>query len=599
MQRLRSSCVTVLSAALLVVALPSAADEGAGWIARSNEHSQVLLEVFARFSPEGAGQLGVDGLDEEIFQVPPDINEQTTAAIEAALAELRGRLEAETHDKVRQDLEILIEAGEQAIEGNELSEHYELPYFNVPQAVFQGIRALLDARVPEERRGAALVRLRKYAGLEEGYTPITEQAIAYMRARLGEPGLEGPFVDNLEKDLNNAPRFIDGIEQLFQKYEIGGYEEAYAALKGQLARYDTFLREELAPHASDSYRLPAAIYAHNLEQFGIDMPVEELQSRAKTSFREIQNEMQVLAGMIAVERDLASADYRDVIRELKKEQVVGEAIKPLYEKRIAELEAIIEREGVVTVPEREMQFRFASEAESAAIPAPHMDAPRLIGNTGELGAFVLPLVIPDEEGDEGLEFDDFTYDAASWTLTVHEGRPGHELQFASMIEQGVSTARSLFALNSVNVEGWALYAEAEMKPYLPLEGQLISLQHRLMRAARAFLDPGIQLGHLSQDDAFAVLEEDVVLSHAMALQEVERYSFWAPGQAGSYFCGYSRLMELRTDVERLLGDAFDRREYHDFLLAQGALPPSLLRQAVMDDYVRPRLVTVEQDEAKG
>ena len=86
-------------------------------------------------------------------------------------------------------------------------------------------------------------------------------------------------------------------------------------------------------------------------------------------------------------------------------------------------------------------------------------------------------------------FDDFTFDAASWTLTAHEARPGHELQFASLVEKGVSLARAVFAFNSVNVEGWALYAEAEMKPYLPLDGQLIGLQHRLMRAARAFLDP--------------------------------------------------------------------------------------------------------------
>jgi hypothetical protein len=57
----------------------------------------------------------------------------------------------------------------------------------------------------------------------------------------------------------------------------------------------------------------------------------------------------------------------------------------------------------------------------------------------------------------------------TWSLTVHEARPGHELQFASMIESGVSQARGIYAFNSANVEGWALYAEAVMKEYLPLE----------------------------------------------------------------------------------------------------------------------------------
>jgi uncharacterized protein (DUF885 family) len=228
--------------------------------------------------------------------------------------------------------------------------------------------------------------------------------------------------------------------------------------------------------------------------------------------------------------------------------------------------------------------RLASEAESAAIPAPHVSPPRLIGNTGETPDFVLPLRIPGETGeDEG--FDDFTFAAAAWTLTAHEGRPGHELQFSTMIEKGVSVPRVLFAFNSVNVEGWALYAEAEMKPTLPLEGQLIALQHRLLRAARAFLDPSLHQGTISRQEAYRVLEHDGVFSHAMAMQEVERYTFWAPGQAPSYFVGYSRLLELRTDVERLLGERFDRRGFHDFVLAQGLLSPALLRKAVIEQHV--------------
>jgi uncharacterized protein (DUF885 family) len=214
-----------------------------------------------------------------------------------------------------------------------------------------------------------------------------------------------------------------------------------------------------------------------------------------------------------------------------------------------------------------------------------MDMPRMMGNTGERGVFVLPLAVPGRPGEETLPYDDFTFEAASWTLTAHEARPGHELQFAAMVEVGVSLARQLFALNSTNAEGWALYMEAEMKPYEPLEGQLAALQHRLMRAARAFLDPGLQAGTITPAMATRILREDVVLSEAMALQEVERYTFRAPGQATSYFCGYQRLMALRTEVERTLGARFVRRRYHDFILAQGVLPPDLLRRAVLQEFV--------------
>jgi uncharacterized protein (DUF885 family) len=82
-----------------------------------------------------------------------------------------------------------------------------------------------------------------------------------------------------------------------------------------------------------------------------------------------------------------------------------------------------------------------------------------------------------------------------------------------------------------------------------------------------------------------LLMDDVVLSDAMATQEVERYTFRAPGQATSYFYGYSRLLQVRNDVERAVGSRFDALKFHDFVLAQGLLPPQLLRKAVMADFV--------------
>ena len=183
------------------------------------------------------------------------------------------------------------------------------------------------------------------------------------------------------------------------------------------------------------------------------------------------------------------------------------------------------------------------------------------------------------------KFDDFNFEAASWTLTAHEARPGHELQFASLIEQGVSQARGLFAFNSTNVEGWGLYSEWLIEPFEPAEGHLICLQHRLMRAARAFLDIELQTGKITREQALAVLKNDVVVSDPMANQEVERYTFWAPGQANAYFYGYTRLRELRSEVESALGSRFNPQAFHDFILTQGMLPPNLLRKAVIDHFL--------------
>src|ERR1700721_4609666 len=149
--------------------------------------------------------------------------------------------------------------------------------------------------------------------------------------------------------------------------------------------------------------------------------------------------MKVAAAEIAQQRHLSSPDYRDVIHELKKQQLVGDAILPFYENRLKQIEQIIVAQKIVTLPDRPARIRIATAAETAQQPAPHMVAPPFLHNTGQKGEFVLPLNIPGPAGESTSDkYDDFAYDAAAWTLTAHEARPGHELQFDSMLENGVS-----------------------------------------------------------------------------------------------------------------------------------------------------------------
>ncbi|MDE3197668.1 MAG: DUF885 family protein, partial [Acidobacteriota bacterium] len=68
---------------------------------------------------------------------------------------------------------------------------------------------------------------------------------------------------------------------------------------------------------------------------------------------------------------------------------------------------------------------------------------------------------------------------------------------------------------------------------------------------------------------------------------VERFTFRMPGQAVSYFDGYTRLLEIRQAAEKAMGPRFNVQKFHDFVLAQGLLPPDLLRKAVMEEFVQP------------
>ncbi|WP_437902092.1 DUF885 domain-containing protein [Sorangium sp. So ce327] len=566
---------------------PAAARRLPAWVERSNEHAKVLLDVLVRFSPERAGALGIERADREIADLSPGVEAQRRAAFRAAIVELQKRRETEKDPAVAEDLQILLDAADRAVRSSELAEKYSVTYVHVTGLVFDGISNLLDDRVSPARRAAARTRLRRYAGMEAGYVPIAEQAMARLLQDLEKPGLLAPPRMEIERHLATNARVRQGIGELFRKYGISGHDEPLAALNRQLEAYDAALRSDVLPRARTDFALPRPLYAFALESYGVDLPPAELAPLAHAAFEDLTAQMQELSSSVARTRKLPGADYRDVLRALKKEQLVGEAILPHYKARLAQIEDIIRKERLVTLPERPARIRLGTAAESAETPAPHMRPPRLLGNQGEVGEFVLPLSLPGAPGaaEDLQKVDDFTHAAASWTLTAHEARPGHELQFASLVERGVSIARAVFAMNSANVEGWGLYSEALVFPFMPPEGQLVSLQYRLLRAARAFLDPELQTGKITPEAARAFLEQEVVLSAPFARSEVERYTFRSPGQATSYFYGFIRLMELRAEVESMMGPRLDAQRFHDFVLAQGILPPELLRKAVFERFV--------------
>lgn len=579
-----------LAAAIALAAAGSAYAQGTqapSWVERSNEDAKVLLDVIAQFNPENATQIGLTGYDDKVSDLKPDADARQRKALLEAKTKLQSKLAMEKDPNVRQDLQIMIKTADLSIEGIDLNDKYMLPYQDMGQLIFNGEFALLRDEVDAKRRPNALKRLECYVGRAPGCTPLTKLAEAQTDARLSNPHLLGPYKGNVDQQLSNSERYAQGVRQLFDKYKLNDAQSKAAldALDAQLKDYDAWVRKTIMPHERTDFRLPEPLYAYNLKQTGIDIAPQELIKQAQLEFTEVRQAMQVMAPVVAKDEGLPSNDYRDVLKALKKQQLGKNDVEPWYHQVIAKIEDIIRREHIVTLPQRDMQMRLASEAETASTPAPHMDPPPLIGNHGERGTFVLTMGNPSAAGNASDAYDDFTFKAAAWTLTAHEGRPGHELQYSAMVERGVSLARSLFAFNSVNVEGWALYSEAEMLPYEPPAGQFVTLQLRLMRAARAFLDPMLNLGLISKERAHDVLRYDVGLSEAMTRQELDRYTFNSPGQATAYFYGYMRLQQLRLQTELAAGSKFNHQAFNDFIIGQGLLPPDQLAEAVRTQFI--------------
>jgi len=171
------------------------------------------------------------------------------------------------------------------------------------------------------------------------------------------------------------------------------------------------------------------------------------------------------------------------------------------------------------------------------------------------------------------------------TLTYHEAIPGHHLQLALAQElDHLPTFRRISGY-SAYAEGWALYAEQlaweagwyEDDAY----GNIGRLQAELFRAARLVIDTGIHAQGWTRRQAIDYMVENVGRPEGMAAGEVERYILW-PGQATSYKVGMLRLLDLRSQAEVALGDAFDIRDFHSQVLREGSLPLKILEDRLAD-----------------
>jgi uncharacterized protein (DUF885 family) len=572
----------ILTSVIPLLALIPFTSSAESWVDVSNAYTNKQIQVTSQFQPEMASSIGITETDSQCSSITKAQQDKYIRTLETSKKTLLQALNTEKSLQVRQDLNIIINNIDQTIASGKLEDKYMLPWVDVPLIIFRGISALLDDQMSDTRKQAAMSRLACYVG-KTGQPALTEQAKSLFETALSNKNLIGPTKEEVNQALARIDTLLTGLQQLFDNNKLATANDNMVLLTQQIEDYRQWAEETVTPNTRDDFRLPAEIYALKLKTVGIDIEPQLLIEQAKTSYMITKANMQALAPLVAKKFDLPSDDYRDVIKALKNQSLANDKIEDYYRDINQKLEQMITEHHVVDLPERDMIMRLASEAEAAGSPAPHMLPPPFIGNTGEQGQFVLTTGNPALTGDAA--YDDFNFNAVAYTLSAHEGRPGHELQFSVMLEQGVSLARVYYAFNSVNVEGWALYAEAEMLPYLPIEAQLIALQHRLLRNARAMLDPMLNLGLTTKEHAYTLLRNDVVFSEAAVKQEVDRYTMRMPGQAGSYFYGLSRLLEIRAGVEIALGDKFDRLAFNNFILKQGLIPPQLMAEAVNQHFL--------------
>jgi len=170
------------------------------------------------------------------------------------------------------------------------------------------------------------------------------------------------------------------------------------------------------------------------------------------------------------------------------------------------------------------------------------------------------------------------------SLVLHEAWPGHLMHIALLQEMSSLPMfrRAGFTKYSACLEGWAMYCEGlgeEMNLYASAHDRFGRLDMEMWRACRLVVDTGLHLKGWSRRQAIDYMVGRLTLTPEAIEAEVDRY-IAMPAQALGYMLGGLKFRELRQRAQQRLGPHFRLRDYHDQLMAAGAVTLPVLEEVV-------------------
>ena len=409
-------------------------------------------------------------------------------------------------------------------------------------------------------------------GLSKGYTQprlVTEGVVSQIESLLGAEIDSHPYLrvflgsdevlgkDDAQELISNVKTYI--LEELNPAYQ-------------ELA---TFLREEYLPQSRAGIGIKEVPNGREWYEYlaryhtTTDLTPDEIHEIGLQEVARIRSEMEDVMDSVAWE-----GDFRSFLEFLRTDPQfyyeTGEELLDAYRAMSKKIDAYMPT-----------LFNKLPRAPYGVIPIPMESAPFTTtayynaASAGRPGYFYANLYKPETRPKYEIP-----------VLTVHEAVPGHHHQISLAQElENVPNFRNYLSFTAF-VEGWGLYSEQlgeSMGLYEDPYDKIGQLTYDMWRAIRLVVDTGMHYKDWTRDDAINLFLENTAKTQQDIENEVDRYIAW-PGQALAYKIGQLKIMDLRDKAKAELGDNFDIRDYHDFILSFGSIPLSIMEEKV-DEFI--------------
>lgn len=168
---------------------------------------------------------------------------------------------------------------------------------------------------------------------------------------------------------------------------------------------------------------------------------------------------------------------------------------------------------------------------------------------------------------------------------AHEGYPGHLYQTVYTSSKNLPLVRNLFSYPGYT-EGWATYVEYYSYSISGLDekiAELYVLNAGASLALHAYIDLCVNYDGWDVNEVYSYLSQFGYNDKSVA-EEVFQAMVEDPANYLSYFIGYLEFIELREQAEKLYGDEFTLKEFHDTVLTLGPAPFDILSRYITRTY---------------
>ncbi|TCO77013.1 uncharacterized protein (DUF885 family) [Chromatocurvus halotolerans] len=369
-------------------------------------------------------------------------------------------------------------------------------------------------------------------------------------------------------------------------------EELLAAAKtadDAVSRYERFLEEELLPRSD---RSPAwdpdwIEYLQFTKEELTDWPITRMLEFADRDIKETRAAMEALAKRIH-----PSGDLRTVWDVMLEEAPAWPEVLPMAQRYVDIASDWLRDEGrhVITIPDYIDYGARISPPMSRRILS-FGGATRGPDVAGRQSGYYIITPLEDRLTEEEAASRIRSYNPY-WThvISYHEWL-GHNVQIAaarehvdSRIRRGLSTgyfsqAWSFYLEKLLEDEG---YFEDRFSHVAALKHRMGRLQMRQWRNVRITTKLRMAQGEMSFDEAVDVYINEIGMEPTNAFIEVQRDS-QTPHPPGKEIIGEQKVLELREEYRRRMGEHYQLRNFNDTLLTYGDLTFKQIRRLMFRD----------------